>query len=525
MYRQILWGLFLILGIFISSCSLDKDANVVTPPTGKSAIPNTPSPKNGAIDRESYQRLTWECSGASSYSVYFGKDNFNLPLIKSKIKEKYADVIATEKGRIYYWKVISHFSDGTEKEGPVWHFITKNSSSGTVAPGYVITKHSFATEKPNKVKMLFQVLDLDGKGVDFLTVDDFEILEDGEQVSPTESNLKITKRQSSNNSYKLKTVLMLDNSTSITDDPTHLNNMDLLKSAAKSFVDNMSAQQEIALFKFSSSAEKIVDFTSDKNKLKNAIENIGRGRASTNLYGAIIDGVSEWDDVSDPTKIVQGQLVLFTDGDDTQGRHTLSEALDAVGEKSVYTVGLGSEIEPEILKQIGNSGAYTIADMSQLNQVFIQIQLEINAYANSVYWMEYTSPKRGNSEHTLYLSIKDNPLAGAIIDGTFNSAGFFDPSDGIYLNSSFANPDGSSEYVLVAGGDPVTINAVTYGGSDKPNYKWGSNVFLEIIKKDSPINSEVEISAKSSASAGDVQITVTDLKNGFSKTITFTIRR
>lgn len=525
MYRQILWGLVLTLGIFMSSCSLDKDANVVDPPVSKSVTPNTPSPKNGAIDREPYQLLTWECLGVSNYSVYFGKEVSSLSLIKSNIKEKYADVIATKKGEIYYWKVVSHFSDGTEKEGPVWHFITKHSSSSTVAPGYVITKHSFATVKPNKIKMLFQVLDLDGKGVDFLTVDDFEILEDGEYVSLTESNLRITKRQNNNDSYKLKTVLMLDNSTSITDDPTHLSNMELLKSAAKSFVDNMSDQQEVALFKFSSSAEKIVNFTSDKNKLKNVIDNIGRGNVSTNLYGAIIDGVAEWNDFSDLTKTVQGQLVLFTDGDNTQGGHTLGEALDAVGEKNIYTVGLGSEIEPEVLKQIGNSGAFTIADMSQLNQVFIQIQLEINAYANGVYWMEYTSPKRENSEHTLHLSIKNNPLAGAIIDGTFNSTGFFDPSNGIYLNSSFSNPDGSSEYLLVAGGDPVTINAVTYGGTDKPSYRWGLDSSLDIIKKDSPVNSEVEISAKSSAPAGNVQIAVTDLKNGFSKTITFTIRR
>lgn len=519
MNRQILWELLLILSIFLFSCSLDTD--VVTPSTGKSTIPNSPIPSNGATDRESYQRLSWECSGASSYSVYFGKKAIPETLIKSEISEKYADVFANEKGKIYYWKVVAHSSNGTKTEGPIWHFRTE--SSGSTVPGYVITKHSLTTEEPNKVKMLFQVLDLEGKGIDYLTIDDFEILEDGAEVSPTESNLQISKRQS--NPYLMKTVLMLDNSTSITDDPAHLNNLDLLKAAAKSFVDNMSNQQEVALFKFSSSAEKLVDFTSNKNTLKNAIDNIGRGYATTNLYGAVIEGVSEWTDFINSNNIIQGQMVLFTDGNDTQDSRTLGEALDAIGEKSVYTVGLGSEIEPEILKQIGNQGAFTIADMSQLHQIFIQIQLEINSYANSFYWMEYSSPKRGNNEHTLHLTIKNNPLSGSVGEGTFNSAGFFDPVSGVYLNSSFFNPNGNSKFTLVAGGDPVMISVTTFGGTNEPSYSWGSDTSLVITKMNLPKNSEVKIAAKSSAPAGDVQINVTDYKNGFSKTITFSISR
>ena len=523
MNRYIMWIILITLSVFVFSCSLDKD--IVTPPSSESTTPNTPSPKNGAIDKKNYQRLTWKSAGASNYSVYFGKDKSLIgekrTLIKSKISEKYADVIASEYGKMYYWQVVAHLKDGTDKKGPIWFFTTKASTS--TVPGYVITKHSLTTEEPNKVKMLFQVLDLENNGIDFLTIDDFEILEDGEPVSPTESNLQISKRQ--NNPYSIKTVLILDNSTSITDDPSHTNNMDLLKESAKSFVNNMSAQQEIALFKFSSSTEKLVDFTSDKNALIRAIDNIGRGHASTDLYGAVIEGTAEWTDLIDINNIVKGQMVLFTDGNDTQDSHTLGEALDAIGEKNVYTVGLGSEIEPEVLEQIGNQGSFTIADMSQLNQIFIQIQLEINAYANSFYWMEYSSPKRGNREHTLSLSIKDNPLAGSIADGTFNSAGFFDAASGIYLNSSFLNPSGITEFDLVAGGDPVAISVSTYGGLNKPRYTWSSDTSLVITKKDLPINSEVEVSAKSSAPSGNIQIFVNDYKNGFTKKILFKISR
>ncbi|MCF6271392.1 MAG: VWA domain-containing protein, partial [Melioribacteraceae bacterium] len=498
-----------------ASCSLDK--NVVTPPTTNTKIPHSPSPANGASDRENFQRLSWESSDASSYTVYFDKINPPATIAKTNSSEKYADVVAHGKGITYYWKVDAKYSDGSKGEGPVWHFTT--SQTANTQPGYILETHSVTTEEPNIVKMLFQVTDIENKGIDNLTISDFNILEDGEEVSIFESNLNITKRQ--NNPYLMKTVLMLDNSTSISDDA---NNLQLLKDAAKNFVDNMAVQQEVALYKFSNEAEMVLDFTSDKGALKNAIDNINRGFATTNLYGAVIDGVSQWDDKIEPDDIVQGSLVLFTDGNDTQGSHTLQEALNAIGDKKVYTVGLGSEIEPEILKQIGNQGAYLISEMSELNQIFLQIQQEIDAYANSFYWMEYLSPKRGNNDHTIYLTVKDNPIF-SVAEGSFSSAGFYDPSPGIYLNSSFVNQQGDSSFILVAGGDPVEIKAVSYGGDKTPVYSWGSNSSLTVTELNPPTNSHVKISANSNAPAGKSTLNVDDTENGYSKTIEFNISR
>ncbi|MDA3861526.1 MAG: VWA domain-containing protein [Melioribacteraceae bacterium] len=515
MNRQILWVL-LILSLFFLSCSLDGDVVDPTIPDD-TTIPYSPSPANGATDRESYQRLSWECTDAFSYTIYFDKATPPARIIKSNSVEKFTDVIAAGNGVTYYWQVVAKANDGTNKESPIWHFTTSFTASSE--PGYVLTPYSVTTEEPTIVKMLFQVTDLENKGIDNLTINDFEISEDGYDVSVYESNMKITKRL--NNPYLIKTVLMLDNSTSISDES---NNLQLLKDAAKSFVDNMASQQEVALYKFSSDPEKLLDFTSDENGLKNAIDNIDRGFASTNLYGAVIEGVSQWEDKIEPDDIIQGSLVLFTDGNDTQGSKTLNEALDAIGEKSVYTVGLGSEIEPEILALIGNQGAYTITEMSELNQIFLQIQQDIDAYANSFYWMEYSSPKRGNNDHIIYLTAKDNPIY-SVAEGTFSSAGFYDPNPGIYLNSSFLNQVGDSIFTLVAGGDPVELNANSYGGVKAPIYSWGTDPSLTINELDSLVNSNVKIYANSTASAGKVTINVDDTENGFSKTIEFNIRR
>jgi len=502
-----------LLSILSVSCVFDDNGTnppVVTDPT----IPNTPIPADGSSNQDNYLELSWLCADASSYIVYFDTQNPPLHIEKSNISENRVVVYAAGRGVKHYWQVSARLTNGSVSNGPVWRFTTR--STGTAQPGFVMTEYSLTTSPPSNVEVLFQVEDLMGKGVDYLTVNDFELYEDGEKISPTESNLQINQRQV--DPFILRTVLMLDNSASLTDDPLHPNNLDILKTAAKSFVNNMDAQQVVSLYKFSSSPEKLTGFTNDKAILEAAINSIDKGFATTDLYGAVIEGVNQWEDSISPDSVIHGDLALFTDGSDTQGRHTLEEALDAIGTKSVYTVGLGSEIDPEILRLLGTSGTFTINEISLLNQVFLQIQDEIEATANSFYWMEYVSPKRGNSDHILELIIKDN-LFPSSVKGEFSSIGFYDPNPGVYFNTSFANPDGTNEYILIIGGPPIEITAVTYGGTAAPVYFWAHSPSLMIAYLDPPINSIVKILTTPAATVRDEWIAVTDMVNGFQSNI------
>ncbi|MCF6271271.1 MAG: hypothetical protein L3J41_16280, partial [Melioribacteraceae bacterium] len=247
MNRHFLWVTsFIFISIVFASCSIYE--GTVTPTVTDKKTPYNPSPINGATKRENLQRLSWESSDASSYTVYFDKVNPPVTIAKTNSSDKYADVFASGTGITYYWKVDAKYSDGTKNEGPVWHFTT--SQTAITQPGYILTTHSVQTIEPNVVKMLFQVTYVENKGIDNLTISDFEIYEDQDTISIFESNLNITKRL--NNPYIIKTVLMLDNSTSISDDS---NNLQLLKEAAKNFIDNMALQQEVALYKFSSDPE------------------------------------------------------------------------------------------------------------------------------------------------------------------------------------------------------------------------------------------------------------------------------
>jgi VWFA-related protein len=378
-------------------------------------------------------------------------------------------------------------------------------------PGYKIVQYgdiSENTQKPCFVNIMFQVTDMQNHGVSTLTTNDFEVLENGQPVSPTESAMQIRKQDVI--PYSLKTVLLIDNSTSIEGDLT------AIKNAARSLVLSKLPNQEFAIFVFSENPELLINFTTDTEALIDAIESIEPGFASTNLYGSVIEAVGMWEDFYEIDQIQQGFLITFTDGSDTQASSTLSETLLARGSKRVFMVGLGQEIDPATLEELGNAGYYTLEDVSELEAQFEEIQTRMAEFANSFYWLNYMTPKRGDNDHTLKLSIINNSNSGSdsYIEGTFNSAGFYSVQQGLYINASEENPYGISSLDMAAG-DTARLEAITYLGSQAPNYDWvSSNIdTLEIVDTDEPGTYFVKVIAKG-LPGQSAMITLRDLANG-----------
>ncbi len=337
--------------------------------------------------------------------------------------------------------------------------------------GYQIFEHGDVenlTQLPNYVNIMFQVTDMDGVGVAGLGKEVFAVKEDDKTVSPSESFMQI--RQQEVVPYRMKTVLMLDNSGSIGA------NLSQIIDAAKAMVYDKLPKQEIAIFTFSEDPLPVIDFTTDKGELIDALESIKGGDQTTDLHGAIIAGVNHWEDYYRTDEIQQGFMVLFTDGSDTQDQYTFEEAMAARGDKQVYAVGLGDEIEPDYLRQIGNAGFISIDDVSELEEKFKEIQNSMAGFANSFYWLNYMSPKRGDKDHTLKLYIKDNPNEGAnsFIEGKFNSKEFYSEDGGVYVNSTSENITGITE-IEISENDTIQLIATTYLGANTPDYSWVSD--------------------------------------------------
>lgn len=503
---------YILITAFFVSCSLSGDDDSVTEPTDPT-LPRAPLPSNNAQNQPLVVTLSWIYDGAESYDVYFSERTPPRTLIASNRVQNSLIVPGLDYATRYYWQIVAKLPGGQRVESPIWSFVTK--PRGTTDEGFVLIDYGLETELPSFVNVYFQVIDLNGIGIDNLTASDFEVYEDGERVSESESQLQIIK--SDQLPYTLQIVLMLDNSSSL------LNQLDDIIIHSTNFVNSLSPQFEMAVYKFSEDPILIQDFTSNKALLINAINDIRNDVfETTDLYGAVIAGANKMEDSFERNEIIQSAMIIFTDGDDTQAEHTLAEALKATSSKRVYTVGLGPDIKPEVLEKIGNAGFFAIGDVGELTDTFMEIEFELEKYANSFYQLRYKSPKRGNKLHDLLIQMVNNPN-NSIIRGTFNSRDFFSTNAGLYINPTANNPDGISELTLIAGGSQL-VKAESFQGGSSPEYEWLS-LAPNIVEVEVNIDNPAYATIRAVGSAGQSGVVrVRDIANGFTKTLTVRIQ-
>ena len=415
--------LFLILIMF--SCSLESsdpsDTNNTTPEdsTGNGYKVSSPVPADGSIVQTRNVQLHWTADGnpvfykvifdthpaPNNVLMYFAESNL---INKSRLRE----------GRRYYWQITANYADGSISESPVWNFVVDN----IYPPGYTLVKHDSETHSPSNVSMLFQVLDLDDVGVASFTINSFVLYEDGETIHNLESLVQV--RRPSSVPYSQKTIVMIDNSSSV--DSTELAT---LKNAAYEFIHyGLETNQTVELYEFSESITQLSPATSDRNVLENLIKGITQGSPSTNLYGAVIEGVDKWRDEFNSSTADEGLLIVFTDGNDTQGSKTLNEAVAAVNGKKVIMVSYDytNDIDLNILKQLSTVDFFYTTEMQFLKDYLSEEHDRLYAYSNSFYLLDYRSPTRGDAMHRLEVRVKDNPYegTGSFINADYNSKDF-----------------------------------------------------------------------------------------------------
>jgi len=237
---------------------------------------------------------------------------------------------------------------------------------------------------------------------------------------------------------------MIDISSSIL--PSDL---EQIKTAVKSLLiddggnSTLLPQQQIALYTFNDTVVQLKDFSTNLPSIVSTIDQIQPAIAitPTNLYGAIIEGTSQWSDSFDLSQITQGNLIVITDGADTAARHTYQEALASTQSKSVYTLGVGDEIASDVLESLGTAGYYPLTNFEELGNTLLNINNQVKDTANSFYYLHYASPKRraegpvSASDHLIQLSLEKNANAGAgsSIQDSFNSSEFSNVTAEVFI--------------------------------------------------------------------------------------------
>nr|WP_298998766.1 VWA domain-containing protein [uncultured Allomuricauda sp.] len=297
-----------------------------------------------------------------------------------------------------------------------------------------------ATSLPGKVSILFKVSDTNGNPISGLTADQFTIYEQGRNddcfntISASESLARISPNsQVFNNS----TLLVLDLSNSVLQ-----GSLEELKTAASSFVENVipspeteSFQMAIYWFDGEDELHLLNPLTSSAEELTASINGITEDISSdpsTDLYGAVIKSTDIAEDLveqNNESSIVRAaSVVLFTDGTDQASRFREQDALRAVNEAnpniSFFTIGLGAEIDVDVLSDIGKTASVFAGNKEELEATFNQISQRVSEQANSFYLFEYCTPKRdGSGENNLVIQLTDGGLQGAV-QTKFRADGF-----------------------------------------------------------------------------------------------------
>ncbi len=296
------------------------------------------------------------------------------------------------------------------------------------------------TTLPGKVSIFFRVSDASGNPVAGLTADQFTIYEQGRNdacfntISSSESLARISPNSQI---FTNHTLLVLDLSNSVLS-----SSLNELKSASTSFIDNVmpavtteSFKMGIYWFDGEDVLHELHPLTSSKEDLQAAIASITSDISndpSTDLYGAVIkstDKATALIEASAKNNTIGGaSVVIFTDGTDQASRYTEDRALEKVEKAnsniSFFTIGLGSEIDSEVLEAIGKTYSVFAGNKEELEVTFNQLSQKVSERANSYYLFEYCSPKRdGSGENNLVIRVQRGAQQGAV-QTSFNATGF-----------------------------------------------------------------------------------------------------
>jgi uncharacterized protein YegL len=290
------------------------------------------------------------------------------------------------------------------------------------------------TEAPAKVKIFFQAEYNDGLGVAALDTSNISIYEDDALISIFEADRTF---RDDPEDFIFSTLLLLDLSGSV----LNAQSLPALKDAATSLINEVlpngsSGNAEMAIYWFDGeeNIHLLNDFSSNAQELINAVNSITENISmdnSTNLNGALVQGIelmnARIENLETKLEILNaGSLLIFTDGTDRASRVTEDFAIkktdSIVTNLTLFTVGLGGEINNTVLAKFGKDGFEYANNLQNLTNSFKKIADRIKDKANSYYVFEYCSPKRAGSFNLKIDVLKDDK--GGSLVSTFSADGF-----------------------------------------------------------------------------------------------------
>jgi Ca-activated chloride channel family protein len=261
-----------------------------------------------------------------------------------------------------------------------------------ILPGQSQTKDPPSAQAPSpqdpritldvsRVNMLFTVSDKRGRFITDLNKDDFEIFETKKPQTIIEFAAEAD--------LPLRLAILIDTSNSVRD------RFHFQQEAATAFIDGTvrPRQDRAMVVSFDTAAELVADLTDDVQSLEHAIESLRPG-GGTSLYDAIFFASRDKLMQDQPLYKFRRAMVVLSDGEDNQSRHTRDQALEMAqkADVTIYTISTNiTHIETDGDKILRYFAAETGGQVffpfkaSDLSQSFENIANELRHQYNIFY--------------------------------------------------------------------------------------------------------------------------------------------
>lgn len=259
----------------------------------------------------------------------------------------------------------------------VWAILLMIGWAGNMAAEEKLIVERINSSDFPKMRAIIQV-ERDGGTVKGLNKEQFRILADGLEIGAYNFSTFFSSRQ------WLAIALAVDISGSMAGEA-----LQNARNGAIDFVSRTGVQDRLLLIAFGSQATEVIPATTEKEKLKQAVQNLQSGD-NTALYDAIGLAAEKLAPLPSPKK----NLVILTDGFDNSSSKTVAEIEKIVKDKkiTVYAIGLGNAINEQILKSISENSQgkyFNAATPSELTAIYQTIAKEMQGS----YCFEFTWPE------------------------------------------------------------------------------------------------------------------------------------
>ncbi len=286
------------------------------------------------------------------------------------------------------------------------------SCSGLEGTAYSFSSLGFEQKDPSVLSFAFHLVNRQTNlAVDNLTTsnvrDYLAVYENDSPVSLSESFLEVEPLATLNAEYT--TVFAIDISGSIKGDElkqiTDSIKTNIMDADGNSLLD---PNQRVTILTFDSAVTTIINQSQSISSISAALDAVSVGGNSTNLYGAIAEGVSAWENSISLDLISYGSLILFTDGNDTSSLVSKEEAKSGIGTKDIYFISIGSEADSTVLKEFTDAdNIFEIDEFNQLSEIVSSTLAHAKTYEDGLYLLSYATPKRAG-EHVLKIEARDD---------------------------------------------------------------------------------------------------------------------